>query len=176
MISNHTKCISLSYQKFIIQLALINLHPVNYSQDFQYYLSAANKDRCIGSCNFLNDLSKEVCVPNKTEDLNISVFNMITEKNESKILTKDRSCECTCKFDGTKCNSNQKWNNDKQRCKCKKHNLCERDYIWKSTKCSCKNGKYLESITDKSVITCDDIIDERAKSNDKETNNSNKFS
>ena len=101
MISNHTKRISLSYQKFIIQLALINLHPVNYSQDFQYYLSAANKDRCIGSCNFLNDLSKEVCVPNKTEDLNISVFNMITEKNESKILTKDRSCECTCKFDGT---------------------------------------------------------------------------
>ena len=28
------------------------------------------------------------CVPNKTEDLNIHVFNMITEKNESKIVTK----------------------------------------------------------------------------------------
>ena len=25
----------------------------------------------------LNDLSNKVCIPNKTEDLNISVFNMI---------------------------------------------------------------------------------------------------
>ena len=38
---------------------------------------------------------------------------MITGKNESKILTKDISCECKCKFDGRKCNSNQWWNNDK---------------------------------------------------------------
>ena len=113
MISNHTKRVSLSYQKFTIQLAVINLHSGDYSQDFQYYLFAANKDRRVGSCNFLNDLSNEVCVPSKTEDLNLSVFIMIIEKNESEILAKDRSCECKCKFDGRKCNSNQKWNNDK---------------------------------------------------------------
>ena len=35
--------------------------------------------------------------------------------------------------------------------------------------CSCENGKYLASITDNSVITCDEIIDADAKSNDKET-------
>ena len=34
--------------------------------------------------------------PNKTEDLNIHVLNMITGKNESKILTKDISSECKC--------------------------------------------------------------------------------
>ena len=39
------------------------------------------------SCNTLNDLSKKVCVPNKTEELNIHVFNMITGKNVSKHLT-----------------------------------------------------------------------------------------
>ena len=44
---------------------------------------------------------------------------MITGINESKILTKDISCECKCKFDGTKCNSNQWWNNDKCQCECK---------------------------------------------------------
>ena len=38
---------------------------------------------------------------------------MITGKNASKILTKSISCECKCKFDGRKCNSNQKSNNDK---------------------------------------------------------------
>ena len=39
-------------------------------------------DRCVGSCNTLNDLSHKVCVPNKAEDLNVSVFNMITGINE----------------------------------------------------------------------------------------------
>ena len=40
--------------------------------------------RCVGICNALNDLSNNndfsnnVCVPNKTEDLKLSVFNLIT--------------------------------------------------------------------------------------------------
>ena len=36
--------------------------------------------------------------------------------NESRTLTKYTSCKCECKFDRKKCNSNQKWNNDKCRC------------------------------------------------------------
>ena len=35
--------------------------------------------------------------------------------NESKSLTKHTSCKCKCKFDGGKCDSNQKWNNKKCR-------------------------------------------------------------
>ena len=31
-------------------------------------------DKCVGRCNTLNDLSNEVCVPNKTDDFNIHVF------------------------------------------------------------------------------------------------------
>ena len=42
------------------------------------------------------------------QDLNIHVFKMISGINESKILTKHVSCECNCKFDGRKCNSNLK--------------------------------------------------------------------
>ena len=37
---------------------------------------------------------------------------MITGINESKALTKHRSCKCKCRFDGRKCNSDQWWNND----------------------------------------------------------------
>ena len=40
----------------------------------------------------LNDLSNKVFALNKTEDLNIHVFNMITEIDKSKILTKHLSC------------------------------------------------------------------------------------
>ena len=45
------------------------------------HLQLSKLDKCVGSCNALNDLSDKVCVPNKTEDLNLSVFNMITGKN-----------------------------------------------------------------------------------------------
>ena len=105
--SNHTKCIFLSNGKCMIQPTLINLHPNEYSQEFHYYPFAVKLDRCVGSCNTLNDLSNKVCVPNKTEDLNLSVFNMITGINEPKTLTKHISCECKCKLDGRKCNSDQ---------------------------------------------------------------------
>ena len=53
-----------------------------------------------------NDLSNKVYILSKTEDLNLSVFNMIRGINKSKTLAKHISCECNCKLDGTKFNSN----------------------------------------------------------------------
>ena len=35
--SNHTKCVSLSNQKCMMQPALMNLYPNEYSQAFHYY-------------------------------------------------------------------------------------------------------------------------------------------
>ena len=46
-----------------------------------------------------------------------------------------------------------------------------KDYIWNPSTCGFKNRKYLASIIDDSVITCDDVIE----SYDEETNfNENK--
>ena len=109
--SNHTKCVSLSNQKCMIEPTLINLHTNDYSQEFYYYPFVVKFNRCVGSCNTLNDLSNTLFVPNKTEDLNLSMFNMITSINESKALTRHISCNCKSKLDRTKCNSNQWWNN-----------------------------------------------------------------
>ena len=50
---NHTKCVSLSNQKCMIQPTLINLHPNKYSQEFHYYSFAFKLDSCVGSCNTL---------------------------------------------------------------------------------------------------------------------------
>ena len=144
----------------MIQPTLINLHSNEYSQEFHYYASAVNLDRYGQSCNTLNDLyNNKPCIPKKTEDLNLSVFNIIIGINESKTLTKHISCERKCKFDRTKCKSNQWWNNDKCRCECKKHHICEEDYVWNPAICNCENGKYLASIMDDSGIICDEIID-----------------
>ena len=157
--SNHTKCVSLSNQKCKIQPTLIILHPNECNQEFHYYPFAVKLVRCAGSYNILDDLSNKACVPNKTEDLNLSVFNMITGINESKTLKNHILCEFQSKIDGTKCNSNQWWNNDECRCECKEHHICEKDYVWSPATCNCENGKYLGSIMDNSAIIWDEIID-----------------
>ena len=48
--------------------------------------------------------------------------------------------------------------NDKCWCECKKHKLCEKDYVWNPATCNCKNGKYLASIMNDLTIICDEII------------------
>ena len=100
----------------------------------------------------LHDLSNKVYVPNNTEDLNPCFFNMITWINESKTLTRYKSCECKWKFHDSKCNSNQMWNNSKYWYPCKnpkEHHLLKKMefVIWMEfpATCSCKNSKYLGS-------------------------------
>ena len=70
--------------KCMTQPTLINLHLNECNQELHYYPFAIKLDKCAGSCNSLNELSNKLCVPNKTNDLNINVFNMITGKNEKK--------------------------------------------------------------------------------------------
>ena len=138
--SNHAKCFSLRNQKCEIQATFIYLHPNEYSKEFHYYPFTVKLDKCIESCNTLNDLSNKVCIPNKVGDLNLSVFNTITGINESKTFTRHISCECKRNFDGKNCNSDQWWNNDKCRCECKKHHVCEIGYVWNPATCNCENG------------------------------------
>ena len=76
--SNHTKCISLKNQQYMIQTTLINLHANESGQGLYYYQFAVNLDRCLGSSNTLNDLSNRLHVLDKTEGLNLNDFNMIT--------------------------------------------------------------------------------------------------
>ena len=70
-------------------------------------------DRCNESCNTIDDLLIRTCVPNKTKVVSFNVFNMLIRINSSKTLTKHMPCDCECKSNGRKCNSNQKWNSNK---------------------------------------------------------------
>ena len=70
----HVKCISFNNQ-CKTQPTLINLHPNECIEGLHYYPFAVNLDRCMGSFNTLNDLFNKVCVPNKIEDISLSVFN-----------------------------------------------------------------------------------------------------
>ena len=87
---------------------------------------------------------------------------MIIGISESKALTKHISCKFKCKCDGVKCNSKQNWNNDKCWCECKnqKEHHCTKKIIFGILlhTCCCENGKYLATIIDDSVTTCDEVI------------------
>ena len=61
-----------------------------------------------GSCNAIDDLSTTICVSSKTKDVNVKVFNLITNNNEAKMTVKHISCDCKFKFNSSTCNCNQK--------------------------------------------------------------------
>ena len=88
---NSIKCISLKNQLFITRPTLVDLNPDEYNQGFCWYPFLVSLDRCKGSCNTLDDLSSKIGISNITEDVNVHVFNMKTEKIEPKTIAKDIS-------------------------------------------------------------------------------------
>ena len=54
---------------------------MNTAKNFTSIKFSVKLGRCVGSCNTINHLSNKTCVSNKTEDLNLSAFNMITGIN-----------------------------------------------------------------------------------------------
>ena len=109
----------------MVRATLIDLNHV----ELNYYPFMISLDKCNWSCNAVDDLYIKICVPSKTKDVNVTVFNMIANINESKTLVKHISYDCKCKFSSATCNSNQKWNNETCHCECDNHSMCKKDYI-----------------------------------------------
>ena len=65
---------------------------------------------------------------------------MTTNSNEAKTIIKHISCDFKCKFNSTRCNSNQKWNNDKCQCECNTYRACRKNYSWNPSTCICENN------------------------------------
>ena len=78
------QCMLLNDELCIIRPFPIDLNPV----ELKYYPFMISLDNCIVSCNSVNDLSITICLLSKTEDVNVKVFNIITNRNEAKSLVK----------------------------------------------------------------------------------------
>ena len=110
-------------------------------------VNGSNFRKCVSLSN--QYFSNNIYTPNKTENWNLMLFNIITSVNELiKTLPKLLSWEYKCRFDGRKCNSDEWWNNDQCSCECDVNSTFD-----------CKNGKYFASITDNSRIMCDKVIE-----------------
>ena len=75
--SLETKCMFLNDELCKVIPTLIDLNSVKFKYT---YLNT-----CTGSCDVL---SLKICVPKETKDINVNAFNMITNKNENKTMTK----------------------------------------------------------------------------------------
>ena len=56
--------------------------------ELHYYPFVISMNRCDDSCNTVEDPSGRICVPNKMEDLNLKVLNMINGINQLKVFAK----------------------------------------------------------------------------------------
>ena len=65
------KCLSLNDKSCMV--TLIDLNPV----ELKYFPFTIRLDKRNRSCNVL---SPQICVPKKKKDINVKVFNMITNK------------------------------------------------------------------------------------------------
>ena len=119
---------------------VINTNPV----ELKYYPYFITSDKCNWSSNTFNEISHTICVPNKTKDANLNVFNLITTKNESKTLIIHISCKCKCGFGGSINNSNWVCNSGKCRCECRNPRkiACDKCYIWNPAKCAWENSSW----------------------------------
>ena len=84
---DRAKCLSLNDDPCMIRPTVIDLNPV----ELKYYPFIISLDKCNESCNVL---SPEICVLKEKNDINVKVFNMITNKNEAKAMTEYISCDC----------------------------------------------------------------------------------
>ena len=79
-----TKCVSLNTKPCMTRPFLFVLNPF----ELKYYPFMISLDQCSGNCDFVDDLSIKICVSSKTKDINVKVFNMITNITEAKTLVK----------------------------------------------------------------------------------------
>ena len=73
-----TKCMSLNNEQCKTRPFLIDLNPA----ELKYYPFMITLNKYRGNCNTFNEISGTISVPNKTENVNLNVFNLITRTNK----------------------------------------------------------------------------------------------
>ena len=96
-----TKCLFFNDEPCMATLIDLN------SVELKYYPLIISFNKRTGSCNIL---PPKICASKEKKYINVKVFNIITNKNKNKAMTKHISHisrDFKCKFNSTIFNSNQ---------------------------------------------------------------------
>ena len=109
-----------------------------------FYTFSISVNKCIGSCNNINDLYAKLCVSDIVKNINVKVFNLMSRTNETRYIEWHETCKCKCRLDVSVCNNKQRWNKDKCRCECKElidKGIWDKIFIWNPSICGCECDK-----------------------------------
>ena len=173
---NSLECISIKNQECKVREEIIS---VNDNEPL-FYPFSIKVNKCSGSCNNIKDSYARLCVPDVIKNMNLKVFNLMSQNNQTRQIKLHESCRCKYKLNSSVCKNKQKWNKGKCRRECKRSvdkQECDEGFIWNPSNCececdkscnkSCDVGEYLEykncqckkRIIDKLVEECSENID-----------------
>ena len=100
--------------------------------------------KCSGSCNNINYMYAQICVPDVIKSLNVKVFNLMSRANETRFIKWHETCKCEFKLGANVCNNKQRWSKNKCRCECKElidKGVYNKGFIWNPSNCECECDK-----------------------------------
>ena len=90
-------CISMNNQECKVRPQIVNIN----RDDPMFFPSSIKTRKCSGSCNNSNNPNAKLCVPDIVKKLNVKVFNLMSETNETRHLEWHETCTCICRLDGS---------------------------------------------------------------------------
>ena len=147
---NSSKCISLKNQECNVRKVIVD----NKYMANPYKIKV---NRCVGSCNNINNPHLKVCIPDNTKNVTVKMFDLMTLTNTTKQVQFHESCKCVCKINSSVCSEKQRLNENKCRCECLVNKKCQNDSVWNYSNCECEFAKVSKLISEEE---CEEIIDD----------------
>ena len=98
-----SECISFVNRKCMPRPKILNVNEGIGEVLFYPYNVLVNK--CIGSCDTLDNPMSKICVPKIIKNVNMKVYNFLMKLNETRNVLWHESCKCVCKLNSSACNS-----------------------------------------------------------------------
>ena len=96
-------CLLLKNQECKVRKVIVD-------NDYMTFLYKIKVDKCVGSCNDVENPYFEVCLPDVVKNINVKSFDLISRKNLLRNVSFHKSCKCGCLLDEKVCNNKQKCN------------------------------------------------------------------
>ena len=98
-------------------------------------------DKCVGSCNDIENPYFKVCMPDVVKNISVKSFDLISRKSVLRSILYHQSCKYGCLLDKKVCNNKQKWNKEKCRCECLIKENCPDNSSFNVVNCNCKGTR-----------------------------------
>ena len=90
------ECVSVINRKCMSRPKILDVNQGVGEALFYPYNVLVNK--CSGSCDIINNLMAQLCVPGFLKRVNMQVYNFLIRLNETRSVLWHEICKCVCKL------------------------------------------------------------------------------